>query len=311
MDARVGGPPVPAASHKTQLRLAEHLNDDGSMSEEGANALVEMVGSSRDFAEDTGCSSLLPFVTSALREATNSEQVLDRVKKETGVELRVLSGTDEARLTFLSARRWYGWSAGTLGVFDIGGGSLEMAAGNDEEPDVALSVPLGAGRLTRQFGSKGDIKAMRRHIRSHIGSVIGDMLRVAPFDRTVGTSKTFRSLGRIAGAAPASDGPYVPRVLRLDDLRQVVRTLADMPVSERSDLPGVSEGRAPQVLAGALVAESVMELAGVETLDLCPWAVREGVIMTYLDHLEFYTNGSPRVRELVREDFSLPHDPSI
>ena len=298
MDARVGGPPIPAASHKSQLRLAEHIEDDGSMSKKGANALIEMVASSREFAEDTGCSSLLPFVTSALREATNCDEVIERCKKETGVELRVLSGTDESRLTFLSARRWYGWSAGTLGVFDIGGGSLEIAAGSDEEPHVALSVPLGAGRLTRDFGSSGNTTAMRRHARTTIGTIIGDVLRVAPFDKTVGTSKTFRTLGRIAGAAPASEGPYVPRVLHREALRDMVERLDRTPVEQRAALPGVSEGRAPQILAGAVVAEAVMELAGIDHLDLCPWAVREGVIVTYLDHLDFYTNGSPSARAL-------------
>lgn len=303
MDARVGGPPIPAASFKESLRLAESINDDGSMGAAGADALVAMVDKCREFAEDTGCAALLPFVTSALREATNTEEVLARVKDETGVELRVLSGTDESRLTFLSARRWYGWSAGKLGVFDIGGGSLEIAAGSDEEPEVALSVPLGAGRLTRRFGSSGNTKAMRRHVRSTIGAVIGEVLRVAPFDQTVGTSKTFRTLGRIAGAAPQSEGPFVSRTLRLADLREVVARLDDMPVAERNQLPGVSEGRAPQILAGAVVAEAIMELAEVETLALCPWAVREGVIMTHLDHLDFYTNGSPSARDL-RESFA-------
>ena len=67
------------------------------------------------------------------------------------MDLQVLSGEDEARLTFLAARRWFGWSSGRLLVIDIGGGSLELAAGLDEEPDAALSLPLGAGRLTRDL----------------------------------------------------------------------------------------------------------------------------------------------------------------
>lgn len=297
VDARVGGPPVAAATHKSQLRLAQHLNDDGSMNANGVDQLIAMVASSRQFAEDTGCSALLPFVTSALRDATNCDEVITRCKQETGVDLRVLAGTDESRLTFLAARRWYGWSAGRLGVFDIGGGSLEISAGSDEEPDVALSVPVGAGRMTRDFGD-GKLKQMRRHARTTIGGVIGEVLRLAPFDRTVGTSKTFRSLGRLAGAAPASDGHYVRRTLQLSDLSRWVGELSEMSPADRAKLPGISEGRSTQILAGAVVAEAVMELAEVDELDLCPWAMREGVIMTYLDHLEFYTNGSPRTRPL-------------
>ena len=100
-------------------------------------------------AEDQGVEDLLAFATSAIREAPNGDEVLGRVLDESGVDLQVLSGEDESRLTFLAARRWFGWSSGRLLVIDIGGGSLELAAGLDEEPDAALSLPLGAGRLTR------------------------------------------------------------------------------------------------------------------------------------------------------------------
>jgi exopolyphosphatase/guanosine-5'-triphosphate,3'-diphosphate pyrophosphatase len=92
---------------------------------------------------------MLAFATSALRNAANCDDVVDRVRAETGVVLRLLPGEDEARYTFLAARRWYGWSAGRLLIVDIGGGSLELAAGRDEDPDVAASLPLGAGRPDR------------------------------------------------------------------------------------------------------------------------------------------------------------------
>ncbi|MBS4465127.1 exopolyphosphatase Ppx1, partial [Lactococcus garvieae] len=94
---------------------------------------------------------LMAFATSAVRDAENSEDVLSRVRKETGVELQALRGEDESRLTFLAVRRWYGWSAGRILNLDIGGGSLEVSSGVDEEPEIALSLPLGAGRLTREW----------------------------------------------------------------------------------------------------------------------------------------------------------------
>ena len=86
-----------------------------------------------------------------MRDAKNSDDVLARVRKETGVQLQVLRGVDESRLTFLAVRRWYGWSAGRIINLDIGGGSLELSNGVDEEPEVAMSLPLGAGRLTREW----------------------------------------------------------------------------------------------------------------------------------------------------------------
>lgn len=297
VDARVGGAPSPAASHKRELRLAEHLTDDGEMTREGIEALIDMVESSRVFAEDSGCSKVLPFVTSALREATNCDDVVAECKQATGVELRVLSGTDEARGTFLAARRWFGWSAGSLAVFDIGGGSVEIASGRDEEPEVALSVPVGAVRMAREFGPT-DVAGIRRYARAEIGAVIGDVLRRGPFDRTVATSKTFKMLGRMTGAAPSAEGVYVRRVLTRDGLAEGIEKILEMPVEKRSELAGVSAGRAPQLLAGAVVAEAVMDLAGVPELELCPWALREGIILNYLDHLEYFASGNIEARKI-------------
>lgn len=283
MDARPGGAPVPAAAHKLELRLAELLDPDGSLSAAGTASLVDMVGQCAQVAEDTGCAELLAFVTSALREATNGAEVIEEVATATGVRLQVLSGADEARQTFLAARRWFGWSAGTLAVFDIGGGSLEIAAGRDEDPQAAVSIPVGAGRMHRRFGE--DLAGMRRFVRTQIGAVIGEVLPCAPFDRAVATSKTFRSLARITGAAPSTDGPYVPRRLTRAAVSDWVGRLAELPAHRRADLPGVSPGRAPQLLAGAVVAEAVMTLAVVDTLEVCPWALREGIMLHALDRL--------------------------
>ena len=150
MDAHRGGHPSPAHSQKTMLRLAEHIDGSGRLTRRGADALVDSVAAARRSAGELGCGDLLAFATSALREARNGAKVLDRVRDETGVDLQVLTGPDEARITFLAVRRWLGWSAGRLVVLDIGGGSLEIACGVDEEPELAESIPLGAGRLTRE-----------------------------------------------------------------------------------------------------------------------------------------------------------------
>ncbi len=155
VDAYHGAHPWPAYSEKTELRLAEQIGADGRLSRSGADSLVEAVRRARDAAAKHETEDLLAFATSAVRDATNSGAVLRRVRDETGVDLQVLSGEAEAIMTFLAVRRWFGWSAGRILVLDIGGGSLELAAGIDEEPDEALSLPLGAGRLTREW-LKGD-----------------------------------------------------------------------------------------------------------------------------------------------------------
>jgi exopolyphosphatase/guanosine-5'-triphosphate,3'-diphosphate pyrophosphatase len=308
VDAHLGARPLPATSHKVELQLAQHLLEDGSIGKRGADALVEFIGSCLEVADDQGVEQTLAFATSALREAPNGDELLERVRAQTGIDLQVLGGGDEARLTFLAVRRWFGWSAGRLLVLDIGGGSLEVAAGIDELPDVAISLPLGAGRLTRERlagdpPSKEQVKAARKYVRAEVARVVRDVVRTGEPDVVVGSSKTFRSLARICGAAPSEEGPYVQRVLRREELAEQVGRLAKMTVDERSALPGVSAKRAPQLLAGALVASAAMDLLGAQELVICPWALREGVILRRLDSIAvqepepaaqaFTTGGTP------------------
>ncbi|MCY0935475.1 Ppx/GppA phosphatase family protein [Streptomyces sp. H34-S4] len=290
VDAHPGARPLSAHSHKVELRLAELLDEHGAVTPEGVERLVAVIGDAVQAAEDKGCEDLLPFATSAVREATNADEVLARVKAETGIDLLVLSGGDEARLTFLAARRWFGWSAGKLLLLDIGGGSLEIAYGIDEDPDAAVSLPLGAGRLTAGWlpgdpPDQADIRALRRHVRAQIARTVGEFSRFGTPDRVVATSKTFKQLARIAGAARSTEGLYIQRYLTRKSLEEWVPRLAAMTTAQRSALPGVSEGRSNQLLAGALVAEGAMDLLGVESLEICPWALREGVILRRLDHL--------------------------
>ncbi|MFF7980338.1 Ppx/GppA family phosphatase [Streptomyces sp. NPDC007901] len=290
VDAHPGARPLPAHSHKAELRLAQLLDGNGAIGPDGVEKLVDVVRDALQAAEDKGVEDLLPFATSAVREATNADDVLARVKAETGVELQVLTGAEEARLTFLAVRRWFGWSAGKLLVLDIGGGSLEVAYGIDEEPDTAVSLPLGAGRLTAGWlpgdpPTSDDIRALRRHVRAEIARTVGEFSRFGAPDHVVATSKTFKQLARIAGAARSADGLYVQRELKRGSLETWVPRLAAMTTAQRSALPGVSEGRSGQLVAGALVAEAAMDLFEVENLEVCPWALREGVILRRLDHM--------------------------
>ncbi|GAA3298640.1 Ppx/GppA phosphatase family protein [Streptomyces cinereospinus] len=296
VDAHPGACPLPAHSHKAELRLAQLLDEAGAIGPEGVDKLIAVIHDALQAAEDKGVEDLLPFATSAVREATNADEVLARVQRETGVALQVLTGAEEARLTFLAARRWFGWSSGKLLVLDIGGGSLEIAYGIDEEPDAAVSLPLGAGRLTSGWlpgdpPATDEIRALRRHVRTEIARTVGEFARFGAPDHVVATSKTFKQLARIGGAARSTEGLYVQRELKRQSLESWVPRLSAMTAAERAELPGVSEARAGQLLAGALVAEAAMDLFGVETLEICPWALREGVILRRLDHMGPDGNG--------------------
>ncbi|MEU4779489.1 Ppx/GppA phosphatase family protein [Micromonospora sp. NPDC023633] len=294
VDAHHGAHPWPAHSEKVVLRLAEQIGPDGALTEAGADGLVKAVGMAKAAAVGLGAEDLIAFATSAVRDATNAAEVLARVRDETDVRLEVLPGADEARLTFLAVRRWFGWSAGRLLVLDIGGGSLEIAAGIDEDPAVAVSLPLGAGRLTRDrlrvdpdsavAPPAEAVDELRAYVDGLLEPVVAQMTAVG-WERPVATSKTFRTLARLAGAAPSGAGLWAPRRLTRAGLRQVLAFIRHIPPAQLVELEGVSAGRAHQLLAGAVVAEAVLRRLDVEALDICPWALREGVILRRLDQL--------------------------
>lgn len=279
---------MPMSSTKESLRLSESMDDAGRITAEGAQKLVDTVADLANLAAASGCAELMAFATSAVREATNSDEVLARVRTETGVDLRVLSGPDEARLTFLAVRRWYGWSAGRIINLDIGGGSLEVSSGVDEEPDVALSLQLGAGRLTRKWlpedpPSKRRIGILRDWLTAELVDPAKQLGEAGKPDLAVGTSKTFRSLARLTGAAPSGAGPRVRRTLTSSGLRQLIAFISRMTAADRAELEGVSADRSQQLVAGALVAEAAMRALSLDTLEICPWALREGLILRKLD----------------------------
>jgi exopolyphosphatase/guanosine-5'-triphosphate,3'-diphosphate pyrophosphatase len=289
VDAHRGAHPTPTSSVKTVLRLAERITPDGRLSDRGAQELVRAVVAAREEAERTECEDLMAFATSAVREASNVTEVLAVVRERTGVELRVLSGQDEAGYTFLAARRWCGWSAGRLLTLDIGGGSLEVAFGLDEAPDLAESLPLGAGRLTRAMlhgdpPNRSDVAALREWLDAELAPLAKRVRKLGQPDRVVATSKTFRSLARLTGAAPSALGPRVRRVVTDTALRQLIAFVSRMASVDIAQLEGVSASRAHQLVAGAVVAEATMRALQLSELEICPWALREGVILQRLDN---------------------------
>ncbi|NMG68351.1 hypothetical protein GPA19_25840, partial [Azoarcus indigens] len=142
---------------------------------------------------------------------------------------------------------------------------------------------LGAGRLTHNWfdtdpPEKKKVSALRDFIDAELEDAVTQMKAMGPAGLAVGTSKTFRTLSRLTGAAPSSAGPYVKRTLTAPGLRQLISFITRMTAADRADLEGVSSNRSHQIVAGALVAEASMRALGIEKLEICPWALREGVI---------------------------------
>lgn len=290
MDAHPGARPVPERSEKSVLRLMRYLEPDGSISAEGVEAVMRAMKRAAGMIAEAELDDLIPLATSALREARNGPELLERIHAETGIELRVMPGEDEAATTFLAVRRWFGWAAGRILLVDIGGGSLELAAGADELPELALSLPLGAGRSTMGFlhddpPSEAQIATLREHARELLREPAQRFGALPAPDHIVGSSKTIRSLARLAGSVIDGVGPEARVTLRRWQLDDWVPRLARLTAASRPALPGITADRAFQIVAGGVVLSEVMAAFSIKELDVSPWAMREGVLLRYLDRM--------------------------
>ena len=286
VDAHLGAPPIPNSSHKSIIRLTEYLDEAGAITQIGIDKITESILTNMANAAHLNIDELLAFATSAIREAENSDAVIAHVNKECGIDLQVLSGDEEARFTFLAARRWLGWSSGDLLVLDIGGGSLEIARGPDEDPAFKTSIQLGAGRLTRKF-LKGDpysaksLKSLEEYLEEEI-SPLADSLASYEKDIASGTSKTFRTLAKISQNLYPKFGQH----LTLNALNEMVPELQSLDLESRKKLSAISAERAPQIVAGAMVARQLMKTLSLREVQICPWALREGIVLHRLDWIE-------------------------
>jgi exopolyphosphatase/guanosine-5'-triphosphate,3'-diphosphate pyrophosphatase len=286
MDAHPGARPTPTTNYKVELRLTEYLDVSGAISSGGIELLDNAIREAVAHAHENETDEILAFATSAIRDATNGSLIIAEINKKYEIDLQVLNGDDEASMTFLAVRRWLGWSAGKLLVLDIGGGSLEIANGINENPDTTLSLPLGASRLTRDFlsgdpyNSKG-IKTLEKHVDEMIKSSLPESLRSHDANHFVATSKTFRTLARICAQWYGDN----PKFLEKSALASAMPRLISMTNKTRAELPGVSPSRAQQIVAGGVVALAVMDRLDVDEVEICPWALREGIVLRRLDWL--------------------------
>lgn len=282
VDARPDGPPRSVFRLKAPTLLADSVGKDGALSDDAVDRLVSAVTQTVDASRRHAVTDLIPLATATIRDATNVEAIRDRVRQAAGIELHSLSGEDEARVTFLAVRSWLGTPTGPVLLLDIGGATTEIAAGAGELPDFAVSLPLGAARVTRTMlpchpARRRDVDAVHRHVLRSVRPYASLIPPVdGPASRLVATSKTFKQLARVAGA----DGR-----LTLDGLHTWIPRLTTMRPEERAALPGVAASRSRQLLAGAVIAAATMEALSIDHVDVCPWALREGLLLRRITEL--------------------------
>ncbi|APU22793.1 Ppx/GppA phosphatase family protein [Actinoalloteichus sp. GBA129-24] len=285
LECSPGVPPAMTRIVRVSTRLAESTTRDGEILPEGLDRVAEAVRRCVLAARELRVTALLAYATSAVRDALNQEAASRRIRELSGVELAFLRPEDEARLSYFAAHRWFGWSCEQLTLIDIGGGTMELALGENEEPSLAASLPLGAARLTREFLADSPSAPQTELLTAHVREVLeralrGPRRRLTGQTRFVGASKILTQLNRLAAGAGHD---REPRPLLRADLRRWIPPLARLDPKHRAVLPGVSSSRAAQILAGAVVAETAMELLDSDRLDICPWGLRDAILLRLAD----------------------------
>ncbi|MGW1214506.1 Ppx/GppA phosphatase family protein [Streptomyces sp. NPDC002499] len=286
----------PVFSRKVRLRLHETLDHKGRLERAGVKSIERAVAEAVAADPRLRGPEVFAFATSVIRDAPNRDAIIAHVARATGTHLRVLTGEEEARLAYVAARQWAGPAAGRLLVLDIGGGTVEIASGTKDRPRSVHSLPLGARRITRDWLPGGSAPSRRRlvEIREHLRQsleAVPDLPLAEPGVRVLACSKTFEQLARLAAAR--GKAPRAGRQLTLPQLRSATALLAGAKPSRRGKLPGISRHRAEQSLAGALIAQALMEACGAKSVEICPWSTREGLLLEHLRVPHTATDRSP------------------
>ena len=242
----------------------------------------------RRLADTHGVDKIIAVATSAIREAGNGEDFLERVGREIGVWPLAISGEEEARLIYLAALHSIHLEGKRTLVVDLGGGSVELALGAGRRLEWVASEKMGVLRMTEQFVKSDPLsgKDEERLVRHVEGALEGQARRIREtgFELAVGTSGTILALGALAHEAETGSRPESLHHLAVNAsaLHAVRKRLVSLDLKARLKLPGLDEGRADIVVAGSVILDTVLSRLGVERLVLCEWALREGILLDYI-----------------------------
>ncbi|MEY2567291.1 MAG: exopolyphosphatase / guanosine-5-triphosphate,3-diphosphate pyrophosphatase [Actinomycetota bacterium] len=286
VDAHADGSFVPLLKEKEMLRLGEWLVREGRLPDALADEAVETAHRLCSLAASAGCEEILMCATSALREAENGSEVVQRIEDATGLAVRVINGRDEARLTFAAVRASISLPPRPVVCFDLGGGSLEVMVGDGAGLVWSTSVKLGVGRLSAELvrndpPTKGDRRRLRDRIRDVLGPVADAVADFEP-EMAIGSSGTFCALARMIGAAraggtaPLSVNQFTVSRAELSALDEQVFALD---ADGRRRLPGLEARRVDLIPAGAAIAVEATKLFSFASLTVSEWALREGMVL--------------------------------
>jgi exopolyphosphatase/guanosine-5'-triphosphate,3'-diphosphate pyrophosphatase len=284
---------------KDMVRLGAGGLDGRSLTPSAMAAALQTLTKFRRLAESRQVDEIVAAATSATREADNGGDFIAEVARQTGIRIKVISGTEEARLIHLAACYGVDVSASTAVVIDIGGGSVEVTLGTATKVVQGKSFKVGVIRLTERFVksdplSGRDERRLVKHLNRETGSYL-DQLSTAGFERVIGTSGTILSLGALALSDAAGQvGDLRNQRVSAKALRKIRKRLVEANIEERLQMPGLDPRRADLNVAGSVLLDTILRRLGAEDLTLCDLALREGLVLDYIHR------NTARIRKIER-----------
>ena len=261
-------------------RLFAGLDSRGILKEESILKTAEAVRRMAAVVREKGVTDLSVFATSAARDAANGRDFLQAIEESGGVQPMILTGEEEARLSFFGASRAVKDEC-FCGVIDIGGGSTEIVTGCGDAIACAFSCQMGAVRLFREIpiARKEDMRSVENAAREILETKLAAQESFRPAETWIGTGGTFTTLAAMVKEIPwtARTHMHGTRVTK-EEIRSVGEKLADMPLEERIRLPGLQPGRADIVVHGICILLSVMDRFGIESLTVSEWGNLDGFL---------------------------------
>jgi exopolyphosphatase/guanosine-5'-triphosphate,3'-diphosphate pyrophosphatase len=276
---------------KEMVGLGRESFPSRSISRESIERAIATLARFQQAAVQRQCEKIIAVATSAVREAANGGDFLQRVGRTLGMDVRVISGREEARLIYLGVRHAIPLKRPKRGqtlIVDIGGGSVEFIVGDHRRAVLLESRKLGASRMTAQFVKSDRItddehKALLAHYAKELDHVCGDILKLKPV-RAIGTSGTLENIAAMSGA-PTGNGRLATGSIRHIERKAFDQLLAALMKSnskQRLTMPGLDEGRRDQIVAGALLVRELFRRLKMRRMQICPAALREGILVDYL-----------------------------
>lgn len=285
---------------KEMVRLGAGGLDGRSLTETASTAALQTLTKFRRLADSHKVDEIVAAATSAVREADNGGDFIAEVARQTGINIRVITGVEEARLIHQAAVYGVHMGGRPAVVIDIGGGSTEVSLGSASHVTHARSFKLGVIRLTERFVrsdpiTESDERRMVKHVNKEIGSYL-DAIAERRFERVIGTSGTILSLGSLALSDDDVAGPEALRNRHVPAkaIRRVRKRLIEMDLDGRLHLPALDPRRADIAVAGSILLDTILRRLGADDLTLCDFALREGLVLDYIHR------NTARIRKMER-----------